>query len=81
MTWMKSCTGAGYTGCVACGAGPHQPCRQPFEADTWTPEKDPVYDSKIYQWMEKRFNVPRSTFVIFAVLGFLLGLSTCGMFT
>ncbi len=49
--------------------------------------KDPVYiythlrDSKIYQWMEKRFDVPRSTFMIFALLGFLLGLSTCGMFT
>ncbi|KKK72952.1 hypothetical protein LCGC14_2898730 [marine sediment metagenome] len=42
---------------------------------------DPVYDSKIYHWMEKRFDVPRSTLLIFVILGFLLGLSTCGMFT
>lgn len=51
--------------------------------DFWkqNPEKDPVYDSRIYAWMEERFDVPRSTLMIFALLGFLLGLGTCGMFT
>jgi len=76
---MESCQGAGYTGCVACGAGPHQPCRYGKGEHDHLYEEHPIYNSRIYEWMGKRFDVPRSTFMIFALLGFLLGLSTCGM--
>jgi len=48
------------------------------ETDLAVREHDPVYNSKIYAWMEKRFWVSRSSLMIFVLLGFFLGLATCG---
>jgi len=77
-------------GCTACGAGPHQPCRYNERLAGYAREHrgekllDPdcvVRNSKVYAWMEKRFWVSRSGLMIFVLLGFALGLSTCGMLT
>ena len=42
-------------------------------------EKNLIY--YIYRWMNKGFWVRRSHLMIFVLLGFLLGLSTCGVLT
>lgn len=58
---MSKCSGGGYIGCTACGAGPHQPCN--WDYDTGRPKG---YKKK--NWLTESITMPRWSFIVCVII-------------
>lgn len=68
--------GGGYGGCVACGAGPHQPCN--WDWDNGCRKGENRDNNKALVWLKEEISLPRWAFILCIIVAVIVNILLSG---